>query len=254
MVTPKVLEVLSRLEIGKVSAPVDTVFGFYVLQRTKVEKPEMFAMRAIRFPYDPNVAADDPDSEESVAATAARTAEMVLKGRLSFDDALKRYCCDAAERWSLGHGDPNLTLALRSMAFGSIARTPLRVPYSFVIPQRVNPELVVESDATHLDLPVVRHVDIDMMVRNSTSKTLASDVATLRPMLTSIVSSPKEEVVLKASLDEFQRRVASAETADERQSAYHASLWRAYDGISQSTYARFAAILQEYAARTVLAN
>jgi hypothetical protein len=245
-----VTEALARLRAGEVSNPLDTQWGFQVVQRLPLIPRAEFGMRSLRIEY----ARGNAESERAAADTAQKVAAAVRADPGLFESYQARYCCRRPERWTDGHGDPDLTSALERLRVGEVAPEPVRLPYYYVIPQRLDPNLMRESPPPTHTLPSPDGPDMESAIQGSSSQTLAESVGEVRMMLDALKLSSPERDVVGRSLEQFRSEVARAETPESRTSAYHRSMSLLHDGVSESTYAVITTHLERWVTTQLQTN
>jgi hypothetical protein len=151
---PREIETLGALRVGETSAPIETISGFEILQRTDAAPRETYAMQAIALYYDPFAPADGARSPASVQRLAGDLSGQLRRGAADFDDLRRRYCCDRPQRWTRGRGPVGLDPVLERLAIGQIADRPVEVPGAFYIPKRLEPASVPEPPPPLYELPI----------------------------------------------------------------------------------------------------
>lgn len=144
-VYPSEVEVLSKLPIGGIAPPMDSLFGIEILMRTPNRARAHLALEGVRLYYDRNAGIGSPESPERVLELArAKIAELdeSLGGRA---DALFR------QHWVEGRGEPALTAALLRLDVGERLPEPVPSPNSYVVGRRIEPPPLETAEAL-LDL------------------------------------------------------------------------------------------------------
>ena len=157
----------------------------------------------------------------------------------------------SVERWDFGHNTPTLSAALSQLKIGEVARDPVRVPYYFVVPMRLNPDLSGQEPALSFELPSPRMADLEAIVRGTESKALLSAIAQLRTALAEFGLDQHEHTIAERTIARFGSELSSAKTPDERARAMHATLRALYAEVPEASYARIR-LLIEHAATTLL--
>jgi hypothetical protein len=170
---PRQIDTLTSLEVGAVSVPIETPFGFEVLARTPVKSRPTFAASIIRIHFDPTAPDENPQSKRSIGGIARDVADTLLRDNAQFESLQQRYCCERPERWALGRGEPEMTAAVRDLLINTIARDPVVVDYNYLILKRIDPdELPAEPEATS-ELPAPAGPDLEYLVAHTVGGTLA---------------------------------------------------------------------------------
>lgn len=126
---------LQVLEVGKIGAPIETPFGFEIIQRTEVGAREQYAVRALRLQFEPSAADAEATSRASVAKQAEALANTYAAEPQRFADA-------TVLQWQSGRGVPALEVQVRELEIGAVAKSPVQTEFSFQISQRVAPRAV----------------------------------------------------------------------------------------------------------------
>jgi parvulin-like peptidyl-prolyl isomerase len=128
---------LARLEVGAVAPPIDTLFGFQIIQRTANRARRQFAAEWLALRFDPARPDSDPKSRAAVLARARAFAGEVVSSPARFDALRGEHCCKAAVRVIEGRDDPELEATLARLEPGEIGREPIDIGFRYVIPRRV---------------------------------------------------------------------------------------------------------------------
>jgi hypothetical protein len=165
---PREIEQLGSLRVGEVSEPLDTVFGFQILQRTEVTARPRYAMTAISLRYDPSLAGNEENSLNRVWLQASELARSLKKDPSQFESLQKKHCCDEAESWTLGRGRPAVTPVLEELSFGEIASAPVRTWEGLIlIPKRLDPASLPPQPAVAYELPSPNGPDFERLIRDA---------------------------------------------------------------------------------------
>jgi hypothetical protein len=253
------VETLAQLRVGEVSAPLDSLFGFEVLERTEPMPAARYAMAAIRLKFGPTLPPDDASSMESVRKEAQSLAAKWIEDASVFDgleDIEKNASSGRVESWATGHGSPQITAALEKLRIGEITKDPVATPFFFVIARRLDPALVADA-APRLayDLPLRATPDLGAVVRNASGVLLSQVAADLmRPEVgASLGLNDVEEGHLQSTLQKLKEAWAASKSGEERAAAYTSALRTLSATLSAATYSRFEGFVEEQAARIVLA-
>jgi hypothetical protein len=147
------VELLARLAVGEVAAPIESLFGIeLVVRRPNVER-ETFAISGLRLRYDP---AATPGAS-SHRAQVEREARALSSELASAPDRLElvagQRCCQVDVQWQDGRAYGGLTSAVSQLALGQIAREPIEWESSFYITRRVTPAPTAPARVARLDFP-----------------------------------------------------------------------------------------------------
>jgi hypothetical protein len=254
---PREIETVSRLKIGEVAAPMDSLWGFQVLRRVEPNRHSRFAMSLIRFKFGPTLTPEDPRSRPSVYAEASSLAQKLRHDPSGFDEARAQHNDAAVEAWERGHGPPQVTLALDRLHIGEIAAEPIAIPFYFVIPKRLDPVLTGIMDLPFsYELPLRATPDLRQLFHDSDSTKLAARIAEfMRPEVEAGLGlAEQEKVVLRSILKTLQTDVQGADGADARVRSYDAAIKRLHESLSEAVFSRMMAFFEQESARIILAN
>jgi hypothetical protein len=253
---PREVESLSRLGIGEIGAPLDSLFGFQVIQRIDPSPPRRYSMAAIRLKVDPHAPATDPLSEPNVYAEARSVESRLCEAPASFAELQRRYKSEGVETWDFGHGSPELTLALDKLRFGEIAKEPVRVPFFIVIPMRLDPALIstVEPSPTY-ELPTRAAPDLERLFHDSEAAGLSEHLSAFqRPeVLAALRLTTSERTTVNAVFDTLRKKLVVSKEPAERVQNYRDARQRLHDALSEASYGRLMSFVESEAVRVVLA-
>jgi hypothetical protein len=129
------LEILGAGAVGESTPPIDTRFGFVVLQRTAPIERAHYAMTTVRLSFEPDAPSSSPLARERVLELARSIAATMHSHPERMPELQKTYCCRDIETWTEGRGAPGLTEVLKALSVGEIARDPVESYWNFVISQ-----------------------------------------------------------------------------------------------------------------------
>jgi peptidyl-prolyl cis-trans isomerase SurA len=147
------IETLAQLQVGDVSPPIETLYGFQILMRTPNRERVEFAHEALELFFDPRALEGVPDSEAKVREQAVELAERIRREPQAFDVLRKELCCHQSHVWREGRREKSVQTALAGLAVGAISTTPVRTLSSFAILRRLDPKNVPRPPATKTVLP-----------------------------------------------------------------------------------------------------
>jgi hypothetical protein len=207
--SPREVEHLGQLEVGEVSAPVESILGFEILKRTEARDRPLYAMKSIELQYDPSLKDASEHSREGARRLAQDIAAQVHEDPSRFDSFRGKYCCGAATRWSLGRGPLGVTSALDALQIGEIAAQPIESHMAFIVAQRVDPGSVVPPQPRY-ELPAPEAPDLANMVETADGKVASAYTRMLADEMPKGLSMPEEKksiVVRRVSelADTFQQ-------------------------------------------------
>jgi hypothetical protein len=149
---PREVERLSQLEVGEVSAPMESLFGIELLVRRPSVIRLKLGMSALRLRYDPGAAAEDAASRASVERVGggARAAARARPRPARELPGPRQPRADAVARRAAYAG---LTRPVALLAVGQVAAAPIEWESSFYIPRRIDPATLPPPRPALLDFP-----------------------------------------------------------------------------------------------------
>ncbi|MEO8181067.1 MAG: peptidylprolyl isomerase [Deltaproteobacteria bacterium] len=170
---PREVEALAHLSVGEVAPPLDSVYGFEIIQRTAARAPEQpFALELARVRFDPASAAS-----ERVAYLRALELLRDFRERPSHFDDYRRegYCCKEPERWYRGR-DAGFGRALAEVPVGGMTPQPLKELNMYAIARRIELERLPPLSPTLFELPAPEEPDLRQVSIRNAWETLADDL------------------------------------------------------------------------------
>jgi len=170
---PEEVSRLEQLRVGEISEPVDSRFGFEILQRTAVDKRPRYAMSAIELKFDPEAPTSHEHSEAATLALANSIAAQIHDEPTRFEEFQRRYCCQTVRQWTEGRGQVGVAPFLAKLAVGEIARRPIVWDWFFLIPKRLDPNAVEPEPAPTFELPNPDAPDLAALVQFNSGPNIA---------------------------------------------------------------------------------
>jgi hypothetical protein len=252
--TPKAfareVEILSELPVNGVSAPVDSLFGFEVLQRTPVRERKEYAMSAIGIRFELDVPDAAPNSRASASRLANELADQIRQDPTRFEALQGQYCCRGVTRFREGRAFPGVVRAFEHMAIGQVATVPIEAAGQFVIPRRVQ----LDDDAplpVSVDLDFVGPPDTAYLLSHMDSPTAR---AQLEAVLTQVVARQELDGERAARLRELHERPwqSGAPSQGERQEALVALASPLEQLLGPAGYSAYVSLLERQLERLLL--
>lgn len=135
---PREIETLTHLRVGEIAEPIDTTFGYQVIQRTENRPRKEYAMTKVQLRFDSSRPPLDAYSKPAMFEKARELAVLLQRQPEEFAALQERWCCK--EIWHVieGRDVPALESALESLLPGQIATQPVEdVDVEFMIPKRL---------------------------------------------------------------------------------------------------------------------
>jgi hypothetical protein len=217
---PAEIHRLAAIEVGAVTGPVDSRFGFEILKRVAVVPRAEYAMTAIELTSTSG--APDPDEARADALKLAESVLRELKATPSrFQEFQRSYCCDRVQRWTSGRGDVGLTRALDRLSFGQTTDKPILHGVGYVLMKRLDPSTVPEAPR-QWEVPNPSDPDYDAIARSNNGPQLASAARSfMRAVRESSAFSPDTVRTATSTLDHF---AAYVEQNQVDQTAVHSTI------------------------------
>lgn len=137
---PLAVEKLSQLEVGAIAPPIETQYGFEIVQRTARRSRVTFAMQRIQVQYDASAPSDATASESNVARYLASVAGELQRDPARFEEYQTKHCCTGTELWQEGRGSALSEQVLAQLELGEVAKRPARLEGGvYAILKRVAP-------------------------------------------------------------------------------------------------------------------
>lgn len=206
------VELLSELPVNGISAPLDSLFGFEVLQRTTVRARREYAMAAIGIRFELDVPDAAPNSRVSAERLANRIAEQIRQDPTRFEAFQGQYCCSGVTRFSEGRSFPGVARALERMAIGEVGSVPIEAAGQFIIPRRAPLDDNLPPPVSG-DLNFVGPPDVAYLLSRMDTPTARAQLAAV---LTQVVDSQNLDGERAARLREIQLRPWQSETPSQR--------------------------------------
>jgi parvulin-like peptidyl-prolyl isomerase len=135
---PREIETLTQLEVGGIAEPIDSTFGYQVIQRTENRPRKEYAMTKVQLRFDSSRPALDAYSKPKMFEKAREMAALLQRQPADFAALQERWCCKEVWHVIEGRDVPALEAALESLAPGQIAAQPVEdVDVEFMIPKRL---------------------------------------------------------------------------------------------------------------------
>lgn len=147
------IEILSALEVGQVSEPIDTVVGLQLLQRTPDRPRGEYAIERLLLRFDASLPEGAPGSRSAVRARAEQLAQQAQSDPKAFDAQRSEECCADRIRLIEGREPPELEQLVARLRPGQIAEHPLEFASVFyIIPRRLELASLPPRHATRFEL------------------------------------------------------------------------------------------------------
>jgi hypothetical protein len=209
------VEALSELQVGEISAPLDTPHGFVLLQRAPSGARAPVAVSTWVMPYD-----------DATKVNVQRRAEKLLRQLQADPQHFSRHpekeWTTARHQWAEGRGDLTLATIAAPLQIGEFSTQPLDTGDQLVIVRRVAPDAALQSQppALSYELPNPSAPNMDAILTSSSPEVLANQIGILKSMLDQAVKlpAPQQEIV-DSAFDDLGVAFRSSSSLAERDAA-----------------------------------
>lgn len=156
------LATLARLQVGEVAPPLETFFGFAIIQRTKDQPRQRFAAGTIQFPFDP----ENPVTKLSALEEARSTAALLARDPQLFEELQQSRCCSGALEVVEGRDTPELESRLGELRPGELAPEPVLSSTRYLLIKRLPSDVLPPLRAVSTELPSAEYVDLFELAHN----------------------------------------------------------------------------------------
>jgi hypothetical protein len=255
---PREVETLARLKLGEVGPPLDSLWGFQVLQRIKTSTHGRYAMAAIRLQYGPLLPPEDPHSRPRVFERAQRLAKRLHGAPAAFTEGDSDDKPLDPEIWEWGHAWPQLTQVLDRLHFGEVAPEPVGIPFFLVVAMRLDPALVSAAEPSpSYELPLRAAPELETLFHDTQGGELSKRVGEfLRPEVAAALGlSATQQAVFSGTLTGLQNDLqAAGNNADARVEGYRTAVKKLHDAMPEATYSRLMEFISREAARMLMSQ
>ena len=244
---------LSQLEIGEVTGPVDSRFGFEILKRVPVTPRAEYAMTAIELPID--ITTGDLEASRAQAQEQAEAMRRELEDTPERFEALqKKYCCERIRRWTAGRGDADLSRALDALSIGEIAPKPLFHENAYLVVRRLDPSSLPPEAPRLTELPNPSEPDYDALMKYNSGKNIAGATrAFVEAVQTSVEFTPEATSSISKMLDAL---ATSLETHSDDRVAVRDNIYTTLamleSELSADQFSRFKSFGRKWAVRQMM--
>lgn len=151
---------LTHLEVGEIAAPIDTAFGFQVIQRTPDRERERFTTAWIQLSFDPQLPDTDESSQQGARRRAAELVQALKEDPARLEQMQSEICRRETVSWAEGQGDVREEAAARSLAPGEVLLTSLELGQRIIILKRL-PNAPLLPSPVQFQLPAPQKPDVE---------------------------------------------------------------------------------------------
>lgn len=151
---PREIETLTKLRIGEVSPPIDTLFGIQIIQRTANTPRARYAMSKVQIRFAADRPDTDPESKHAALINAREVAAILSRHPERFSSLQEQWHSPYLWEVIAGRDVPALEATLAALQPGQIAKDPIEdVDIEYLVPRREELSLLPAPPATLYDLP-----------------------------------------------------------------------------------------------------
>ncbi|HET9958946.1 MAG TPA: peptidylprolyl isomerase [Polyangiaceae bacterium] len=152
--------VLATLQIGQVSAPIETVFGIEIIMRTADPPRPEYAADTLQFPFQP----DDPASQLAAKNAAEQAAARLAHEPRDFE-TMQRERHPSPLHVISGRDTPALEQALARLELGRVSPQPVLSSTRYLLLKRLPSSVLQPNPPPVTELPNPGRVELSKMVR-----------------------------------------------------------------------------------------
>jgi hypothetical protein len=208
---PVEIQHLASMPVGAVTGPIDSRFGFEILQRVAALPRTEYAMTAVEL-TSPGDAADLESARAGALKLADEVGRALEIAPQRFQEFQQKYCCDRIQRWTAGRRDVELTRVLARLRFGQIADTPILQGVGYLLVKRLDPSKLAQEPPRQWEVPNPSDPDYEAIAKNSDGRQLAAAAR-------SLVRDARESSLLSAEAVQTTTKIVDQLAVSLEQSA-----------------------------------
>lgn len=168
------VEKLSQLEVGQVSPPIDSQFGFQIIQRTAPRPRATYAVQRIQLDYDARQPPEAPNSSSNVLQRMQSIAGELQREPGRFEEYQRQLCCVQTSTWREGQGSVEQEQVLAQLAIGEVAQAPTQLDGKrYALLKRVAPG-GWSPERVRFDLPAPARPSLDRFMAYAPASQIAA--------------------------------------------------------------------------------
>lgn len=168
------VEKLTQLQVGDISPPVDSPFGFQIIRRTALRPRVIYAAQVIQLAYDPR---EPPEASESAAGVLRRLqgiADELRREPGRFEVYQRELCCTGTDTWQEGQGSVLQEQVLATLPIGGVASAPTRLEGErYALLRRVAPG-AWSPEPVRFELPAPARPSLEQFVAYAPASRIAA--------------------------------------------------------------------------------
>jgi hypothetical protein len=236
----RAIEIGSQLEVGEIAPPVDSLFGYQIIQRTANRPRVVYSMQSISLPFEANVPEKDARSRASVRSTASSIADAVHSEPSRFGDFQRKYGDPQPSSWIEGREDPRIERVLSRLEPGEISKDVVEHEGSFCIVKRLEAE-ALPAMRVEFELPTPERADVEyLVVRSNWLRSLDSARQAAEPLL-KLDEDPARRF---STLHDIKASMQAARSETERVEVYRELQRQVMELLGPDAYERYASIVE----------
>jgi hypothetical protein len=234
---PREIQILSALNLGAISEPVDSNLGIEIILRVPNPPRQRYAVLALQVNYDPT----QLGSRENALGEISRLSARLQNDPTTFDELRLARCCREPRVWSDGRELPILTERTTAISIGDIAFDPVDMDWSFNLLKRIAPDSV-SPEKLRYELPSPRHPAVENVIHGSPGAELSKRTREVRAAVATAFPgmSSRDRTTLLKSLDDLAMSFDQAgDDSVQRIAAYNAAIRKLRDSLGAEAFSEF---------------
>ncbi len=241
------LELLLDLPVYGVAAPIDTLFGIEVVQRTPDRPRERFAMQMIRLPYDAAAEPSEPTSKPAMFARATALVQQFSADPQRFAAVQAEYCCAGLTTQWTEHQEPTLlALITEQTKLGEVAKQPVEFAATYAIPKRVDPRLAPAWEPLQFQLPAPADVDLDSLASRTPRDVMQEHLGKVAAQAEHALALDSGRAVELRSASQLPDEFSDEASGAQKRAAFRAMLERVSLPLGAEGYRRYLEMSRAY--------
>lgn len=174
---PREVETLGELAVGGVAPPIETLFGFQIIQRTVDRVRERYLLSKLELSFDPAIPDGEAGSRREVLQRMRAFSRQIAQDPSSFRQLQKQVCCTAVFPLVAGRDEAVIDRLLATLEPGGIGADVLETGQRFMIVKRELPGSLPPPSPTSFDLPSPATPKLSDVMDDYSSRFIAEQVA-----------------------------------------------------------------------------
>jgi hypothetical protein len=235
------VEILSQLHVGDVAPPVDSLFGYQIIQRTPKRKRMHYSVSSIKVSFDPTAGDAHPDSRASAYRRLQPILETLRVDPRRFPEFQRQLCCIETESWTQGRGGPLVEQSISLLRPDEVALHVVEEDRTLWILRRLE-EGDLPPTTTSFELPNPEHADVEQLVVHSGWLAEFADAWHTAQTALHLTGEDDREFIALHAIEEPMR---AAQSEAQRVAIYRDLQRRVGELLGPTAYARYSSAIEE---------